>query len=221
MTAKRKDKDDRLKITVGGTIGAVCTLTGLIIKFSVETCDNTLLKILVIALFSIALILAIYIFSHFLIGLPNFLKYVVYLGCIFLYSFLGIYLYTKKCAVPHKDMTEIKQGNVDNRISVDNRKSYYSSKQVQRTLKNSDLAKIVGQIPVKEARILVQYLKSKPIDTLLSNQIVKRLTQIGYSDVHLSPATNLPENLTTGNATVLKNTIDTPNVYKIIINPQQ
>ncbi|MDB5091545.1 MAG: hypothetical protein JWR09_5539 [Mucilaginibacter sp.] len=221
MTAEGPDTDDKLKITVSGTVSGVCTIAGLIIKFSVETCDNTLLKILVIALFSLALILAIYIFNHFLTGLPNFLKYVVYLACIIFYFLLSAYVYTKKCVVPHKEVTEIRQGNVDNTVHADNSKNYYSLKQTQRTLKNKDLAMIVKQIPVKQARILVQYLKNKPIDTMLSNQIVNRLTQIGYLDVHLSPATNLPDILTTGKMTVLKNTIDTLTVYKIIVNPQQ
>lgn len=221
MTLEAQGKDDKLKITVSGTVGAVCAIIGAIIKFSVEICDDTLLKALVIFLFSLALISAIYIFNYILTGLPRFLKSVIYLACIVFYFILSAYIYGKKCTISSKQVTEVREGNTDNSINTDNQKNYYSLKEPRRTLKNKDISLIVAQIPVKQARVLVQYLKSQLVDTLLSSQIVNKLTQIGYLDVHLAPATNLPDNLTVGKITVLKNTIDTLTVYKIIVNPQQ
>lgn len=217
---KKQEKEDKLKITIGGSITVACTIVGLIIKFAVEICDNLFLKFLVIVLFSLALISALYIFNQTLNTVPRLFRYIAYLAAMIFYLILSVFVYNKQCIVPKREVTEIRQGNVDNSVHADNRKNYYSTKQVQRSLKDKDVRQLRNQIPVMTARILVQYLQSKAIDTLLSRQIVNKLTDLGYADVHLSPATSLPGGLKDSRITVLKNINDTVTVYKVIIIPQ-
>jgi len=211
---------DRSRITVSGTIAAVSTISGTVIKFSVEICDNLLLKVLISLLLILAFTSACYINILTLKKLSGFSKSIIFLATFIFYLLLCLYVWTKKCTEKANPTVEIREGNIDNSIHNDNRKSYNIPKRSQRSLKKSDIKTLMLGLPEKNAKVLVQYLKDKPIDTLLSNQVSDELFKLGYTDVHLSPATNFPDKLSRGKMTIIKEIIDVQTVYKVIINPQ-
>src|ERR1700744_3109349 len=99
--APKKDSNS-LNISVSGTIGAVCAIIGTTIKFSVEICDDQILKDLVIFLYLLTIICAINILNEALTGAAKILKYTAYLACIIFYIMLAIYINNKRCQVPVK-----------------------------------------------------------------------------------------------------------------------
>lgn len=89
-----------------------------------------------------------------------------------------------------------------------------------RAINDDDVSNLKNGLPDKEARVLVQYLSGRTLDTLFYNQLMKELKHLGYRDVISSAAPTLPDNLHHGRLTIRSEVNSFGTNYKVIINPQ-
>ncbi len=162
-------------------------------------------------------------------------KVISYSICFLAYILLEFFLFTRKCdqiisvkpnssgdiITDNRNIVDKSVTNIDNSSHINNSKTYNYSKHPVRTINGEDIAKLKTKLPERDAKIIVQYLKDNQQDTLLWKQVFNKLSTIGYTKVYLSQATSLPDNLTSGKMTIIKETIDLQTQYKVIINPQQ
>jgi len=109
---------------------------------------------------------------------------------------------------------------VDKSTHVYNDNKYIYGKNHLRTIGNKEILALKDKLPDKDAKIIVRYLKSRAQDTSMWKKVFTQLSKMGYLNIILSSATNLPDNLDSGTLTVQKMTINSQIQYIVIINPQ-
>lgn len=213
----------------------VFPIISLLMKISEKSCDSPILRYVMVVFLAISLILLLISFHPRLKNEKGRVKLLFYLICLVGYGLLTIWFFSGRCDLTNQkgsntstkvtvnNNQHINKGTInnDNSQHIDNSITNNFNRPAIRKLNSIDIARLKSTLVDKDAKIIVQYLKTNSEDSLLWKKIFKTLIKLGYSNVSLSVASSLPGNLNSGTITILQPKIDQQVQYKVIINPQR